>query len=299
MTRMSVADIGTNTIKILHADASADGEIAEIERDTSTVRLGFELEITGHIAQDRMERAIVFLQRSERRGRELGSDVFVGVATDAVRVADNGHELLERIKQSTAWDVSVLDGDTEARFAFLGLRHLLPDSGNAMVVDIGGGSTELISVVDGELKSQISVPIGSGRLADRHLDTDPPSADAIDACVRAASDELPDDEQYMRNVDVAIFSGGNGEFLSTIAEAETGSRSLDSGQLDIVREWLLSHPASQTATLAGISHERALVLPAGLAVAIAVMERVHASSARSAPSGLQRGVILNRQLQSS
>lgn len=288
---VSAADLGSNTIKIMHARVEADGTIEPIGQATNTIRLGAGIEATGMIDEDRMDQCLEFLTDQEQMGRALGSTAFVGVATEALRVASNGDQLLKAISDETSWLVRIIDGMEEARLTFVGLKEKLPRDVPSAIVDIGGGSTEIIVVNDGDPVWQRSLPIGSGRLADRHFTADPPGMEATAAAFASALEDISPLDDLPVAVQTILFAGGNGVFLQELARQLYGEENLTLHTAERVLQHLSTTPASDTVQRLGIMLARAQVFPAGVAIALAALTRTRAESASAVASGIQLGVI--------
>ena len=289
--RVSVADLGTNTVKILHAVKHAHGAIERIEHNTNTIRLGAGIEETGRIDDDRIDACLGYLAEEEARGRTLGSDTFIGVATEAFRVASNGDDLLKRIGSETSWQIRVISGMDEARLTLLGLRSQLPKGKTSAIVDIGGGSTEVVVVDNNEVVWQRSLPIGSGRLADRYFRDDPPGMEATALAYASALEEVGAITEIPLAPETVLFSGGNGIFLQTLANQLFGDEPLSIHTAERLLQHLSVTPASDTVDRLGIMLARARVLPAGVATALAVLSKMRPAEVRGVPSGIQIGLI--------
>ncbi|MDP9365942.1 MAG: hypothetical protein M3Q10_17275, partial [Chloroflexota bacterium] len=180
-------DIGSNSIKMTVARAGLDGGLDEFAWRSETVRLGAGLETEGRLRDDRIEAAVTVLQAFTAEARALGANRVVAVATEATRAAANGPAFLARLARETGIEVRVIDGDEEAGLTFRGLATSTDTTGQVVVADIGGGSTELIAATDGAVRAARSIPLGSGRLTDRLIVADPPTAAEIAACRQAAA----------------------------------------------------------------------------------------------------------------
>lgn len=169
-------DVGTNTMRLLVVDD--DG--ATVTRLLRMVRLGEGVDATGHLADAAIERAVGAFTELRDRWRDLGvldRDVVLG-ATSAVRDAADRDRFLDRVRElAPAIDVRVLSGEEEAAGAFAGVAASLPDVDRPLVVlDVGGGSTELVvGDVDDQVTASVSMQLGSVRLTERHLPSDPPT----------------------------------------------------------------------------------------------------------------------------
>jgi exopolyphosphatase / guanosine-5'-triphosphate,3'-diphosphate pyrophosphatase len=291
LLRISAVDIGTNTVKVLHAIRHPDGVIEHLEHVTNTIRIGAGIETTGEIEPARIDAGVRFLQEQETHGRALGSTVFCGVATEALRIASNGTALTERIAAETGWRITVIPGTEEARLTFVGLKDLIPEKTSVAIVDIGGGSTEMIIVDQGEVVWQQSLRIGSGRLADRFFMADPPGMESTAQAFAAALESLPRHEDIPVAVETILFSGGNGVFLQTLLDQILPQEPFTLHAVERLLQHLAITPASDTVDRLGIMLARAQVLPAGAAIALAALTRTLASSAKGVPSGILVGLI--------
>ena len=173
--RVAVVDLGSNTTRLLIADVR-DGEISELDRRTQITALGQGVDASGRLGDEAIERVVGAL--SDYRGAIDHAEVerTVAVATSAVRDAANGDDLRARLRDELGFDVRTIAGEEEARLTFLGATsRRTPEVGPTMVIDIGGGSTELVIGVAGQDPSfVVSTQAGSVRQTDRHLDHDPP-----------------------------------------------------------------------------------------------------------------------------
>lgn len=289
--RLAVVDIGTNTIKFSVFGIENQGPPRLLASDAETVRLGADIDETGMIGDERSHRAIVTLQRFERDARMNGASTLIGVATEAFRGASNGADVLASIHASTSWRLRVIDGLEEARLTFRGLQSHLSRFGDCVVADVGGGSTELLHVARGSLIHSDSIPIGSGRFADRYFAGYPPThgtiAIAREAARLAIIRTLPSGLDCIS----LVLSGGNGLFLGRLSELFTTDLMLTHAALEAVAHELVERPASQIAELLSISAERAAVLPAGCAISLAAIDALASHEVAAVPSGIREGIL--------
>ena len=182
MTRVAAFDCGTNSLRLLVADLDlAAGTSKDVVREMRIVRLGQGVDRTGRIAEASLQRVFAAVEEYMEEVRGLDVDQIRFCATSAARDAENADEFVAGIRDRVGVQPEVLVGDDEARTSFAGaVRDLPPLPEPLMVVDIGGGSTELIlGTGDGEVEAAHSLDIGSVRLNERHLHTDPPTKDEI------------------------------------------------------------------------------------------------------------------------
>ncbi len=186
MTRVAAFDCGTNSLRLLVADIdAAAGTSTDIVREMRIVRLGQGVDRTGRIADASLERVFTAVDEFMDLVREHDVKDIRFCATSAARDAENSEDFLVGIRKRTGVEPEVLAGDEEARVTFAGAaRELPPLPEPLLVLDIGGGSTELIlGRADGSIIAQESLDIGSVRLNERHLACDPPTKDEIAAAV--------------------------------------------------------------------------------------------------------------------
>ena len=178
--RVAVVDLGTNSTRLLVA-AVEDGAVRELERRTNVTRLGEGVDASGRLADAAIGRVTDVLEGYRQAIDELGPGRAIGVATSAVRDADNGDELRAMLSEHFGVDVRVISGEEEARLTFAGATAARPvDEAETMVVDIGGGSTEYVVGRPGsEPRFHTSTRLGSVRQTERRLGSDPPRAEEL------------------------------------------------------------------------------------------------------------------------
>jgi exopolyphosphatase/guanosine-5'-triphosphate,3'-diphosphate pyrophosphatase len=181
--RVAVVDIGTNSTRLLVADVDDAGALTEVERRTAVTRLGQGVDRDGVLAEDAMQRVHATLADYRRRIDSRGAQRAVAVLTSAVRDAANGAEFAARVRDEHGLAARTIGGDEEARLTFLGATSSRPqdDLTPTVVVDIGGGSTELVVGSGREVSFHVSTQVGVVRHSERHVHSDPPRGDELDA----------------------------------------------------------------------------------------------------------------------
>lgn len=290
---VAAVDVGSNSIKMTVARQRPGAFLDELAAASETVRLGTGIERSGRLADDRIDAALMTLRRFAADAQALGASRLLGVATEAVRVAANGQEFLDRVHRETGWTVRTIDGDEEADLTFRGLAVSVDTRGGLVVADIGGASTEVIVANDGTVVAARSLPIGSGRLTDRLVSHDPPTMTEITACreaVRVALDGLSTSGMAIPSGPEIrlVVVGGTGEYLARLV----GDHPIDPGTVAAARGRLQSIPATTLATTLGIAEARARVLPAGVAAVQALIDRVQPGGIEVARSGIRAGLLL-------
>ncbi|MCW2761357.1 MAG: Ppx/GppA family phosphatase [Marmoricola sp.] len=219
MTRVAAFDCGTNSLRLLVADIDLEtGTIEDLVREMRVVRLGQGVDRTGRIAEASLERVFTAVEEYMETVRQHDVRAIRFCATSAARDAENAEDFLAGIRERTGVVPEVLDGDAEARMSFAGAtRDLPPLPEPLLVLDIGGGSTELIlGNGDGTVVAAESLDIGSVRLNERHLAGDPPSSDEVAAAVADIDNAL--DQCSVDPADAGAVIGVAGT-VTTIAAA--------------------------------------------------------------------------------
>lgn len=199
MTRVAAFDCGTNSLRLLIADLDAGtGEMTELVREMRIVRLGQGVDRTGRISEESMARTFAALDEYAGLVARHQPDRLRFCATSAARDAANAADFMAGVRERVGVEPEVIDGDEEARASFAGATRVLGDvPGPVLVMDIGGGSTELIlgSPASADRPAEVTVAqsldVGSVRMTERHLHDDPPTAEQV-AALRADVDAVLD-----------------------------------------------------------------------------------------------------------
>jgi exopolyphosphatase/guanosine-5'-triphosphate,3'-diphosphate pyrophosphatase len=284
--RCACVDIGTNTTRLLVAEREG-GRLREVVAVRHFLRLAPGAD--GAIPHDTVARLADVVAAHVRLARDHGVRDVRAVATAAIRSAPNRHELCRAVQRVAGIEVEILSGEDEAVLAFAGAIATLaepPPDGLLGVVDVGGGSSELVTGTarDG-VGWSASFPLGSGVLTDRHLRSDPPSAAELDA-VRAEIDPvLAGLEPPLPRAAYAV--GGSATSLVRVAGGELTPETIGRALRALTAE-----PAAAAALRFGIHAERVRLLPAGLLLLEGAWSAFGGAPLRIAGGGLREGVVL-------
>ncbi len=177
---MAVIDVGTNSTRLLVADVE-DGRVSPLERRSTVTRLGRGVDLSGHLAGEAIEDVCAAIGEYVGILEELGAETVDAIATSAVRDADNGSAFVAELRERFALSARVLDGEEEARSTYLGATSEAPPSEPTLVVDIGGGSTELVVGQGSDVSFHDSLQAGVVRHSERHIAGDPPTPAEMEA----------------------------------------------------------------------------------------------------------------------
>lgn len=277
--RVAVVDIGTNSTRLLVADVDR-GRVDEIERRSTVTRLGRGVDTAGKLAGEAIEAVCEVLGEYIAIYRELGAERVVAIATSAVRDADNSDMFLAELRERFALDARILDGDTEAQLTYAGAcADHASDGRTTLVIDIGGGSTELI-VGDGpEVGFHTSIQAGTVRHTERHLKQDPPAAAELDALaedVRKLVDQALDGAGARAEEGIAV--AGTPTSLAAIDQAlepydpeRVHGYELGLGSIQRMLCELAAKPLEERLRVPGLHRGRAPTIVAGAVILVQAM----------------------------
>ncbi|MGH2568898.1 MAG: Ppx/GppA phosphatase family protein [Bacteroidota bacterium] len=207
--RVSAIDIGTNTILLLIADVSADGSVRVIRDEQVIARLGKGVDASRRILPETFGRAEHYLREYKAFSDEAHVDKFFVCGTSFLRDARNRQEFVDVVRDRLGLEVSVLSGDDEAALTYVGAVSEFQTAGRQqdfVVLDIGGGSTEITVGTESEVAGRTSLDMGSVRITERFLTTSPPLAASLDESsqfIRRLLQQLPPIPEAARFVGVA------------------------------------------------------------------------------------------------
>ncbi len=287
MSRHSVIDVGSNTIHLLVGEVDGS-EVLPVTGEKVSARLGAGVEKKGKIEPGRLELAAEAISLFAKIAALNGVAEPTVLATSAVRDAENGPELTERVREITGLKMRLISGEEEAALGFRGAVSAVGTSweGPALVVDLGGGSAQLIV---GEASSgplmQVSLPLGSNRTTERFAENDPPKKKELRALDEHVREMMPGWILSQRVSVVAI--GGSARAMFKITQ--------DSLTVERMRRLALEISDRPSAVLArehGLAPERARVLPAAITTLAAILEHFDRDRLTVARGGLREGTLL-------
>ncbi len=296
--RVAAVDCGTNSVRLLVADVDG-GCKTDLHREMRVVRLGQDVDRTGELAPEAIERTRVALVDYARICQRLSVASTRMVATSATRDAGNRSEFFAMVLATLAVMPEVLTGDEEAALSFDGAtRGLDPADGPFLVMDIGGGSTELV-LGTGSVEAACSVDIGCVRLTERHFADDPPTAPqvvAVEADIDAAL-ELVRQVVPTEKARTAIGLAGS---VTTVAALARELRVYDAGRIHLSRvaaddiaavsQRLLAMTRAERAALPVMHPGRVDVIGAGALVLAVLVDRLGLSEVLVSESDILDGI---------
>jgi exopolyphosphatase/guanosine-5'-triphosphate,3'-diphosphate pyrophosphatase len=280
-------DIGSNTTRVLVAEP-VDGQLKKVMEQRAYTRINKAIEDDGSIRADKVEEVAEVVATQVRLARELGAETIRAVATAAVREAANGDEAARLIGEAAGVEVDILSDEEEGRLSFIGATKTLghPVSGRVGVVDVGGGSSEVIlGTVSNGAEEVRSWKVGSGVLADEMITSDPPSPSEI----RRIRDRIDDifEGVEIEHPEQAVAVGGSATSLRKLVGAVLEYETLERG----IRV-LCGDPAADVARRFELDPERVRILATG----VLLLEKLSDLLGRPlqiGKGGLREGIILD------
>jgi exopolyphosphatase/guanosine-5'-triphosphate,3'-diphosphate pyrophosphatase len=280
MTRVAAIDCGTNSIRLLVADAGPDG-LRELDRRLTIVRLGQGVDATGVFAPEALVRTFAACDEYAAAVRSYGVDRIRFVATSAARDVENRDEFFAGVRERFGIEPDIIDGAEEAELSFRGATGGLADAevpGPYLVVDIGGGSTELVLGDADGVRAARSLDIGSVRMTERHLRSDPPTAEEIaaagsdiDAMLDSADVPLDQARTFVGVAGTITTMAAVALGLDEYDRSQVHHARIDATRLDDTCRWLVSSTRAQRSERKAIHPGRVDVIGAGALI----VQRLH------------------------
>ena len=297
--RVAAIDVGTNSTRLLVAEELADGFRA-LERRLTITRLGQDVDKRRVLAPEALQRTLATIADYAAACGEYEVTRLRVTGTSAVRDAHNREDFFEGVRRLTGTDPEVLTGEAEARATFLGALSDLPAGDPVLVVDIGGGSTELVAGVD-EPERLVSLDVGSVRMLEKHLESDPPAAAELDALRSEVSEALAEVRDELAVPAGARMIGVAGT-VTQLAALKAGTPAYDP---DVTHHSVLSHgdvrrlarrlavlPYEKRKQVRGLDPGRVDVIVPGAEILLAIMEAFDAPEVLVSEKDILDGLVI-------
>jgi exopolyphosphatase/guanosine-5'-triphosphate,3'-diphosphate pyrophosphatase len=304
-TRIAVIDIGTVTTRLLVADSDG-ATVDEVVRRTVVTHLGEGLLASGRLSEAGIERVAVAVRAFVEEAERLGAESMLAVATSAARDARNGREFSERVERAGIRP-RIIPGATEARLSFSGATYRMDDD-DILVADLGGGSTELVfgsahDTLQGrevEIDAARSLDVGSRRVLDMFLASDPPTAVELAAAASWAADEMrPFFDSLRERPRTLITLAGTGTTLSAVKQelavydpGRVHLSRLTGGDVADLLARLAAMPLADRRSVVGMDPARADVIVAGTVILETIMALAGVDSTVVSEHDILYGLVL-------
>ena len=297
MARLAAIDIGTNSLLMTIAEGSVDNPRVLADRATVT-RLGEGVDATGKLTPEAILRTIEVIKRYAEEARAVGAQI-VAVGTSALRDAENSRVFLDPASSHVGGDIEIIDGKREAELTFRGALSGIAYPGPVTVVDIGGGSTEIVRGEDNKVIESTSMNIGSVRLTERHLKTDPPTDAEMEALDRNLTAVIEGSTVQPTTPLVGI--AGTVTTLAAVARkmveydgAEVhGTRLLTEEIREMISGFRSVRSTDRVARFPGLTPGRSDVIIAGAQILLRLAERAKTSQITVSDRGVRWGILVD------
>ena len=299
--RLGAIDVGSNSIRLLVAEYDPDTGLQVIDEIKDMPRLGTGVASTGALDPLAVERAFEALRRMKGVAERRGVTRLAAVATSAMREARDGPAFAERIRRELSIPLEIIGEDREAQLSWRSVaHHFRLDDARTLVVDIGGGSLELVGAVDGLIEVTRSLPLGAVRLTETHLNGRKDPRKAVAALRKSVRGTLRKALPWRNWVQARLIgSGGSFTNLGRMVAARRGHSGesvhgsvVNTGEVEALLEWLSTKTVAERAGVTGLNPQRADIILAGLAVTAELLAMVDAREFTVSAYGLREGLLL-------
>lgn len=300
--RFGVLDLGSTSFHLLVADATADGDVRRVLRERVMLRLGATMADGDLVPEAVCERAVETARLLGESARQAEADVLLPVATAALRDARNGREVADRIGAAIGVPARILSGVEEARLTFAAFRRKLRiGSRLALGLDLGGGSLELITGDDRDVRFETTLPLGAARLHAELVHSDPIGRDEKRAIRTRVRERLAPYRDELRRSEPrpAIATGGTMRAIARLAAAARGrdqndihGMEIDADTLRDLARKLVASTQDERLAMPGMRRQRADLVPTGALVLRTVAEELELPGFTVSDWGVREGVIL-------
>ena len=304
-SRFAAIDVGTNTILMLVAELEADGAFRVVADRAEIARLGEGVDHTRALSAAGVGRGLEVLREYVRACRSLGVTEIAAVGTSALRDARNAKSFIERLKRELRLELRILSGAEEAAYCFLSVQKgLALDAGEVLVVDVGGGSTEFIWARDGRLQGWASLDLGSVRLTERHLRSDPAAPEECARLARSVDQSLGKlRDDWGGKISSPVMVGVAGTFTTMAAVQKSlihyshgevhGSR-LSRAEAERQAALYRSKTVAERKQITGLEPKRADVILAGALLIERIMKLFRVDEAIVSDQGIRYGLLYEK-----
>lgn len=300
--RLAAIDVGTNTIRLTVAEVQDDDTYRILDEEREMVRLGEKLDRTGRLSDAAVERALAAIGKMKAIADGFKVSEIRAIATSAVREAANGREFIREVMREHKLRIEVISGEEEAELAFRSAaRHFALEGRSTAVVDIGGGSVEVILSAGTAIDQVYSLPLGAVRVTERLVRSDPLRKkhwklmkEEIDRAIRAAI------RQPAHRAEIMVGSGGSFTALAHMSKWQREGRHgsvqgyvLTAAEIIYLLDRLREAPLEARRQMQGLSPDRADIIVAGASVIARLVRRLGTQQILVNERGIRDGLLLH------
>jgi exopolyphosphatase / guanosine-5'-triphosphate,3'-diphosphate pyrophosphatase len=295
--RVAVIDLGSSSFRLVVAEATDRGRIKHRTRKREDISLGLAVGRDGWIGARETKETLAAAARLRRRAAREDVDHLIVVATSALRDAENGDDVRERLERRLGRPVRLLSGHEEAALTFAAIaRSTDLGSGPVLTVDLGGGSLEVATGRSGELDRRWTLPLGAARLTGRLVRHDPMTADERDRVSMEVRKALRPVLTHGGHLPDVVAAGGSVKALARVLAGDerkpVGKSVLTTESLWSLRDHLVAATLDERLAMPGMAARRAQVIPAAAIVMTTLLSMLRVPTVTVSEWGVREGIIL-------
>lgn len=301
MKKAAAIDIGTNSMRLLLCELKG-GKILSKNKELITTRIGHDVAKSGMLNEKAIERNLDALKYFANKARVFGAEDIVVIATSAVRDAKNREEFLKRSREEACVDIKVIEGNEEAELGMLGVMSEFQNkSDNVLVIDIGGGSTELILADKTSIYYTASLNAGAVRMTESCIHSNPISEEDINVLNKNMEEIFASSIHFLKqkNIDSIVAIGGTATTLASMYHQLKGYMSdivhnsvINLDYLEDSFKKIKNMTISERYDIVGLQRERADVIPAGLYILMFLLESLGKNQVTISENDNLEGAVL-------
>lgn len=286
-TIVAAVDVGATSVHLLVAAWTDDG-LVPLADDSVVLGLGRTVDATGELGPAKRAELVAALERHAQMARRLGAESIACVGTEPIRRAADATRSITEVHRATGIRIEVLDHQTEGFLTLLGVTRGTPHDHDLAVIDVGGGSSELVVARAGEQPEAVGLPVGAARLTQAVGPGNPPSwADLVG--MRAVARDRLAAAPRLAGLDLVAVGGTASNLLKLSSGGEAADR-LARGDLERIIGRLVGRPSGLVARRFGVTRSRARLLPAGTTILAALLDQVGLEALRVSHAGVREGL---------
>jgi len=298
MCKIAAIDLGTNSIRLMLCEV-VDKQFKTKNKEVITTRIGKDMGHNGLLTERAMEKNIEAIKYFKKRAEEYGAEKTIIFATSAIRDAANRDVFLERVKDETGLDIMVLNGEEEAEVGMLGASYGFDE--NLLVLDVGGGSTELVLGLRDKILYSTSINAGAVRMTEKYIKSDPIQQADIEELERSLEMLFCDalNQLKEKKIDKVLAIGGTATTAASIFHEAVvydweliHNTILTKDFLDKLFETLKSMTVKERYSIKGLQKERADIIAAGIFIIIYVLEKLNIKQVIISDNDNLEGIII-------
>lgn len=299
MKKIAAVDLGTNSIRLMLCKV-CDNKFVWKTKEVITTRIGKNVDNTGLLNDKAIEKNIEAIKYFKKKAENFGAEKIIFFATSAIRDALNKEYFLEKVKSEVGIDIKVLNGEEEAAIGILGASYGYDDE-NLLVIDVGGGSTELVLGCNDKILYSTSVNAGAVRMTEKYITSNPIPQKDIDALEESLNGLFHDAIMHLkdRKIDKVIAIGGTATTAASIYHElkvydweKVHNTILDKCFLNKIFDTLKTMTIRERYDIPGLQKERADIIPAGIFIIKYIMDKLNTEQIVISESDNLEGIII-------